>query len=400
MTKTPSLPFRPLEGIKVVALEQAVSMPYCTFIMAELGAEIIKVERPGSGDVIRGWDDAAKGLSTGLVWVNANKKSLAVDLRAKAGKDIVKRLVAEADCFVENLAPGACGRLGFDADSLMGENPELIYCSLSGFGADGPYGDAKSYDLTVQGESGILLSNGYPGMPAKVGLPITDLVAGSNAAIGIQAALMERTRTGKGRFLDVAMLDSALLWLGYFPHRAWHEGSEPPMSGMRHQYICPYGPYLASDDKYVSLAVANENQWQVFCEDVMEKPEWVDDPRIATIALRRDNRELAEGLVEAAFAEHPRDYWIEKLKASGIPYGVVRTMNEVVDHPQAHHRNMFVEAGSEVGSLPLVRFPLADVDQNRTIPSVGQHTDEVLHEIGIAEEELSGLRESKIISGG
>ncbi|MCS1411716.1 MAG: Acetyl-CoA:oxalate CoA-transferase [Verrucomicrobia subdivision 3 bacterium] len=400
MTASGQASFRPLESIKVIALEQAVSMPYCTFIMGELGAEIIKIERPGNGDVIRGWDDAAKGISTGLVWVNSNKRSLAIDVRTDVGKEIIRKLVKEADCFVENLAPGAVGRLGLDQEILMELNPELIYCSLSGFGADGPYGGAKSYDLTVQGESGILLSNGYPGMPAKVGLPITDLIAGSNAAIGVQAALMQRMKTGEGRFLDVTMLDSALLWLGYFPHRAWHQGAEPPMSGMRHQFICPYGPYLASDDKYVSLAVANENQWTVFCEDVVGKPEWVDDPRIATIALRRDNRDFAEGLVEAAFAEHPRDYWIEKLKASGIPYGVVRTMNEVVHHPQALHRDMFVDADSEVGPLPMIRFPIADIDMKRAIPAVGQHTDEILGEIGIDPATLSELRASKAVSGG
>lgn len=390
--------FRPLEGVNVVALEQAVSMPYCTFVMAELGADVIKVERPETGDVIRGWDSAANGLSTGYVWVNANKRSLAVDVRSDEGKAILLKLIEKADVFVENLAPGAVGRLGLDFESLSALNSKLIYCSLSGFGSDGPYGNVKSYDLTVQAESGILLSNGYPDMPAKVGLPITDLIAGSNAAIGIQGALIARGRTGKGHFLDVTMLDSALLWLGYFPHRAWHEGTEPPMSGMRHQFICPYGPYLAKDDKYVSLAVANENQWKLFCEDVVEKPEWVDDPRIATIALRRENRELSEGLVEAAFAEQPRDYWLEKLKASGIPYGVMRTMKEVVEHPQALHRKMFVEAETEVGKLPLVRFPLADAEQNRKIPAVGQHTKEVLGEIGFNDSAISELLESSVVS--
>ena len=392
-------PFLPLANVRVIALEQAVAMPYCTFVMAELGAEIIKIERPHSGDVIRGWDSVANGMSSGYVWVNANKRSLAVDLRSDEGKKIILDLVKDADIFAENLAPGAADRLGFDAKSLMSLSEKLIYCSLSGYGADGPYGNIKSYDLTVQSESGILMTNGYPGKPAKVGLPITDLIAGTNAAIGIQAALLEQRQTGKGRFLDVTMLDSALSWLGYFPHRAWHEGTEPPMSGMRHQYIIPYGPYLASDDKYVCMAVGSDDQWRVFCEDVVEQPAWTDDERIATIELRRQNREYAEGLVESAFAEHPREYWLDKLAASGIPYGVVRSMGEVVEHPQAHHREMFVEASSEVGPLPLVRFPLADAENGRHIPSVGEHTGEILAELGVDSDDIEKLQKAKVVSG-
>ncbi|MBS3929413.1 MAG: CoA transferase [Sphingomonadales bacterium] len=372
-----------------------MAMPYCTFVLGELGAEIIKIERLGSGDVVRGWDADAKGLSTGFVWVNAHKKSLAIDLTAPEGREALREIAGQVDVFVENLAPGAAGRLGLGHGELRSLFPRLIYCSLSGFGPDGPYGGVKSYDLTLQGESGILLSNGYPGMPAKVGLPITDLIAGSNAIIGIQSALLERERTGEGRFLDVAMLDAALLWLGYFPHHAWHSASEPPLAGMRHQYICPYGPYLAKDDCYVSLAVADDRQWRLFCEKVVGRPEWIDDPRIASIALRRENRALAEKLVEDAIRLKPRDYWIEKLSASGIPYGKVRTMAEVIDHPQAAHRHMFVTAQSEVGDLPLVRFPLADADQERRLPGLGADTHKVLEEFGI---ELS--RRSAMVAAG
>lgn len=375
-------PFLPLNGIRVLALEQAVAMPYCTFVLGELGAEIIKIERPGSGDVIRGWDSAVSGLSTGFVWVNANKRSVAVDVATAEGRELMYSIVAEMDAFVENLAPGAASKLGFSYDELQRINPRLIYCSLSGFGATGPYGGVKSYDLTVQAESGILLSNGYPGMPAKVGLPITDLIAGSNAIIGIQAALIERASTGKGRLLDVTMLDSALLWLGYFPQHAWHGGNEPPMSGMRHQYICPYGPYLASDDKYICFAVADERQWKSFCNKVVEKPDWVDDPRIATIALRRENRSFAESCVEAAIAEHPRDTWRAKLEAAGIPFGIVRTMAEVIEHPQALARDMFVKAESSVGEVPIIRFQLAEVARRRKLPDLGEDTEAVIQEFG------------------
>ncbi len=372
-------------------------MPYCTFVMAELGAEIIKIERPGRGDVVREWDDVVSGLSSGFVWVNANKRSLGIDVATEEGAAVIRALAAKVDVFVENLAPGAATRLGFSYDEIQAINPGIIYCSLSGFGAEGPYGGMKSYDLTVQAESGILLSNGYPGMPAKVGLPITDLIAGSNAVIGIQAALLERGQTGQGRFLDVAMLDSALLWLGYFPHHAWHSGAEPPLSGMRHQYICPYGPYLASDQLYICLAIADDRQWQIFCRDVVERPEWMEDPRISTLAMRRENRAVAEEMVETTIAAQPRDYWFQRLRKSGLPLGIVRTMAEVVKHPQAAARQMFVQASSPVGEVPMVRFPLADVDLERTLPSLGGDTDALLAEIGCDEAMRSALRAKRII---
>ena len=393
----PEASFRPLTGVRVLALEQAVSMPYCTFVLAELGAEVIKIERTDGGDVIRGWDELVHGLSSGFVWVNANKRSVTIDVALPEGRALVEELALQIDVFVENLAPGAADRLGLSHAALMAANPRLIYCSLSGFGADGPYGGVKSYDLTIQAESGILISNGYPGMPAKVGLPVTDLIAGSNAVIGIQAALIERDRTGVGRFLDVTMLDSALLWLGYFPHYAWHAGTEPPLSGMRHQYICPYGPYLAADDRYVCLAVADDRQWQLFCRDVVECPEWIADPRIATLAARRENRSFAEELVEGAIASRPRAHWVERLATSGIPYGVVRTMAEVVEHPQAIARRMFVAADSPVGSVPMIRFPLADADLARTLPALGGDTDAVLSSLGVDRCRAASLRERRVI---
>ncbi|MGW1419929.1 CaiB/BaiF CoA transferase family protein [Bradyrhizobium manausense] len=371
----------PLAGIRVVALEQAVSLPYCSFVLGELGAEIIKIERPDTGDVVRGWDDVVDGLSSGFVWVNSNKRSVTLDLARQSDKTILRQLIATADIFMENLGPGATAKLGFDAVSICGQNPALIYCSLSGFGQDGPYRDVKSYDLTVQCEAGILLSNGYPGMPAKVGLPITDLIAGSNAVMGIQAALIERQRIGKGRILDVAMLDSSLLWLGYFPHHAWHRRTEPPMSGMRHQYLCPYGPYMAKDGSYICFAIANQPQWVAFCNGVVERPDWIDDPRIATLSARTNNRELAEKMVEEAIAARPRAVWIERMRAAGLPYGVVRTMAEVVNHPQALAREMFVKASSPVGTVPIVRFPLAHPANPRVIPALGQHNGEIADEL-------------------
>lgn len=368
---------QPLKGVTVVALEQAVAMPYCTFVMAEMGAQIIKIERVGTGDVVRGWDSAVHGLSTGFVWVNAGKESVELDLKSDEGRGALRELIRGADVFVENLGPGAAARMGVGSDDLS-DQPELIYASLSGYGQDGPYRDVKAYDLTMQGETGMLLSNGYPGQPAKVGLPITDLIAGSNAAMGIMMALYQRQSTGEGAYLDVAMFDSALPWLGYFPHHAWHSGSEPPMSGMRHQYIVPYGPYLAQDDRYVSLVVADDKSWQRFCEQVIEKPEWISDPVMGTIASRRENRPQAEAAVEAVMASQPSEVWKERLDKAGIPYGDVNTMADVIKHPQAMARGMFVDTSSEFGPLPIVRFPLAPADKERHLPTLGEHTGQVL----------------------
>jgi itaconate CoA-transferase len=386
----------PLAGIKVVALEQAVAMPYCSFVLAEMGADVIKIERPGTGDVVRGWDAAVHGLSTGFVWVNANKRDLAVDLSRDEGREIIRRLARSADVFLENFAPGAVERLGLAERDLRRENPRLIYCSLSGYGQTGPWREAKAYDLLIQGEAGILLTNGTPDAPAKVGVPITDLIGGSNAAIGIVTALYERERTGFGTYLDVSMFDSTLLWLGYYPQHHWHTGVEPPRSGMRHQYIAPYGPYLAADDEYVNLVVASADDWRRFCVQVVERPEWLEDARFATISDRRDHRDELEAAVEAVIATRPSQEWLDRLAAVGLPYGRVRTIAEVLAHPQLEAREMVVDAESEVGALPVLRFPLSDATTPRRIPRLGEHRVEVLSEAGYSSEEIAILQKEGI----
>jgi len=368
---------QPLKGVRVVALEQAVAMPYCTFVLAEMGAEVVKIERPDTGDVVRGWDNAVKGLSTGFVWVNSGKKSVQLDLKCDEDLQTLKKIIDDSDVFVENLGPGAASRIGLGPDDLS-KNKQLIYVSLSGYGQDGPYRDVKAYDLTMQGETGILLSNGYPEMPAKVGLPITDLIAGSNAVIGIMMALYERVSSKRGTYIDVSMFDSALPWLGYFPHHAWHSNSEPPLCGMRHQFIVPYGPYVASDGRYISLVVADQNSWERFCVDVVNKPDWVSDKVMATIESRRNNRTIAEKAVEEVIASQPSNHWKAKLEESGIPYGDVNQMTDVINHPQAIARKMFVETESEHGLLPLVRFPLAHAEKKRILPKLGEHTNAYL----------------------
>jgi itaconate CoA-transferase len=381
----------PLDGVKVIAFEQAVAIPYCTFVLAEMGADVIKIERPGTGDGIRYWDDAVRGMSTGFVWLNAGKRDLAVDVGRPEGGDVVRRLAATADVFIENYAPGVADRLGLGHEALRAGNPRLIYASLSGYGQDGPFREVKAFDLLVQGEAGLLATTGTPEEPAKVGPPVADLIGGTTAAIGILSALHGRERTGEGAYYDVSLFESVLSWLGYFPHFHWHTGRVPARSGMRHQSIIPYGPFKARDGRYVSIAITSEGHWRLFCERVVGKPEWLADERFASIVTRYKNKDAVEAAVEEVIASEDAQTWFDRLGAAGLPYGELRDIAGVVEHPQAVARGMFVQAGSEVGELPIVRFPLAGAKERR-IPAIGEHSEEILAEAGFTAEEIERLR--------
>ncbi|MCH7977548.1 MAG: CoA transferase [Acidobacteria bacterium] len=391
-----------LSGVRVLALETAVSGPFCSRILADMGAEVIKVEKPGTGDVVRQWDSAVRGLSSGFVWANRNKRSFAVDAKKPAGQEILLRLADQVDVFLENFAPGVAGRLGFGADELRRRNPRLIYCSLSGYGQDGPYRDVKAYDLLIQGEAGILATTGYPEKPAKVGIPIADIAASMYAALGTLLALYQRERTGQGQVIDISMFESVLSWLAYFPHHYWHQGEEPGRAGMRHHYVTPYGPYLAGDGVYVNFAVASAHDWEVFCREVIQRPALLEDARFQTVEARRGNRGVLEETVEKIFLEQPHEEWLRRLKESRLPHGEIRGIAQVLAHPQVIARRMVREMESPVGPVPVIGSPLrlsGSPARFDVIPNLGEDTEAILKELGYDEQEIEKLHQDRVICG-
>jgi len=395
-----SKPKRALDGVKILAFEQVLSGPFATCLLADMGAEVIKVERPGVGDVIRSWDSVVKGLSSGYVWLNRNKRSITVDVKKDKGREILQALAQKSDIFFENYAPGVAGRLGLGYEKLSEINPRLIYCSLSGYGQDGPYRDVKAYDLLIQGEGGIIATTGYPDKPARAGIAIADIASGMYAAIGILLALYQREKTGQGQLIDVSMLDSIVSWLGYFPHHYWHAGEEPARVGMRHHYVTPYGPYMAGDGEYVNLAVASASDWEVFCRQVIERPELLADPRFATVEGRRKNRAELERTIENIFLERDHKYWLGQLKKAELPHGIVRGIAQVLAHPQVAARKLIREAESPVGKIPVIANALKMSDSPAhydRIPALGEDSEAILGELGYNAAEIATLRGEKII---
>jgi len=393
-------PRRALDGVRVLALETSLSGPHATKILADMGAEIIKIEKPGTGDVIRGWDTAVKGLSSGYVWVNGNKKSVTLDMKKPAALEILKRLAARVDVVLENFAPGAAERLGLGAKDLTSANPRLIYCSLSGYGQDGPYRDMKAYDVLIQGEAGIIATTGYPDAPAKVGVSMIDLTSSMYAAVGILLALYQREKTGHGQLIDISMFETAVSWLGYFPHHYWHRGEEPARLGMRHQYITPYGPYMASDQKYVGVAVASASDWKTFCRQVIGRPDLLDDAKFKTAEGRRQNRNELESLIEKSFLERPSAEWKGRLEQARLPYGSVNNVAEVLAHPQLLARDMIQEIDSPVGPVPVLASPLRLSDSPQRLdplPALGEDTESVLRDLGYSDAEIAAFRGDGVV---
>ena len=392
---------QPLNGITVVTLEHAIAAPFATRQLSDLGARVIKIERPGVGDFARGYDTRVRGIASHFVWTNRSKESLTLDVKHPEAQAILKRIIEEeADVVVQNLAPGAAARLGLSYEVLSAAKPGIIVCDISGYGDSGPYRDKKAYDLLIQSEAGFVSVTGTEDTPSKAGPSIADIAAGMYAALGILFALYQREKSGRGQLIDVSMFDSILSWLGYFPHHFWHAGEEPARVGMRHHYVTPYGPYLAKDGEYVNLAVATAQDWKVFCRDVIERPDLLADQRFATFEGRRENRKVLEEMIEKIFLERDHGEWMDRLKKAALPYGEVRGIAQVLAHPQALARKLIREVDSPVGRVPVIGSALRMSDSPARydrIPDLGEDTEPILKELGYDDNAIESLRRDRAI---
>jgi len=385
---------RPLDGTLVVSLEHAIAAPFCTRQLADLGARVIKVERPGVGDFARGYDERVRGMSSHFVWVNRSKESLTLDLKQPAAQEILLKLIARADVLAQNLAPGAAARLGLSAQVLRVRHPRLTVCDISGYGANGPYRDKKAYDLLIQSEAGFLSVTGTPEEPAKAGCSIADIAAGMYAYTGILAALLQREKTGQGAHLDVSMLEALTEWMSYPLYYAFEGESPPARSGAAHATIYPYGPFRAGDGKVLMLGLQNEREWVAFCSDVLLQPDLASDPRFAANARRHENRAALQAIILGAFRALTAAEVVARLDAAQIANARVNGMEEVWGHPQLASRGRWLEVDTPVGRVPALKPPgVVDAFEYRMdrIPALGEHTDAILSELGYDQAQIDAL---------
>lgn len=390
-----------LQGLTVVALEHAVAAPLCTRHLADLGARVIKIERPGSGDFARAYDERVRGLSSHFVWINRGKESLTLDLKHPAAQDVLQRLLQRADVMVQNLAPGAAARLGMSYEALAPRHPRLIVCDISGYGDDpqhpGPHRDRKAYDLLIQAEAGVLSVTGTREAVAKAGIPVADIAAGMFAHSRILAALLQRGRTGQGCRLDVSMLESLVEWMGFPLYYGFDGAPPPPRTGAAHAAIHPYGPFGTGDGGTVMLAVQNEREWRAFCETVLGQPELCDDPRFSTNSRRVQARDALTQAIDAVFSTLSTDELLSRLDRAQVANARVRSVAEVWHHPQLSARQRLGQVGTPVGPVPAFVPPgllPQDTPAPGPVPALGEHTEALLAELGFGPDQIAALKAS------
>ncbi len=394
---------RPLDGITVVSLEHAIAAPFCTRQLADLGARVIKVERPGAGDFARAYDARVKGQASHFVWTNRSKESLTLDLKQAAALDMLKALLAKADVLVQNLAPGAAARMGLSFDVLSKLHPGLIVCDISGYGEDGPYRDKKAYDLLIQSEAGLLSITGTPEEPSKAGNSMADIAAGMYAYTGVLAALMQRDKpggTGKGSHIDVSMLEALAEWMGYPLYYAFEGASPPPRTAASHASIYPYGPFQAGDGGTVMLGLQNEREWLAFCEVVLQNAALATDARFDSNARRNESREALKAIILETFGRLTTAQVIDRLDDAQIANARMNSMAEVWAHPQLKARGRWQSVGSPVGDIPALLPPGRNSSfdyRMDAVPAVGQHTEAILRELGQGDAAIAALQASKAV---
>lgn len=386
---------RPLEGITVVSLEQAVAAPFASRQLADLGARVIKIERPEVGDFARDYDKSVKGQSAYFVWLNRSKESLTLDVKHPQAQEILARLIGGADVFIQNLAPGAAQRLGLGADDLMKKHPRLIVCDISGYGDAGPYAHKKAYDLLVQSEAGVLSLTGTPEAPSKVGISITDIGTGLHAYAAILGALYQRERTGQGTRIEITMFEAMVEWMMHPLYYTHFGGKAPQRSGPDHATIVPYGKFRTGDGASVMLGIQNEREWAIFCTQVLEQPALARDPRYDDNTKRNERRAEVTSLINEVFSNLTAEQAVMKLDAAGIANGRMNTPEEVWNHPQLAARDRWREVGSPAGVIPAPLPPAsysgfeARMDP---VPAIGEHTEDILAGLGYSKAEIAELR--------
>ena len=391
---------RPLDGITVLSLEHAVSAPFCTRQLADLGARVIKVERPGVGDFARSYDERVRGLASYFVWCNRSKESVTLDLKHPESQEILERLLGIADVFVQNLAPGAVTRLGHSYEVLHHKHPKLIVCDISGYGADGPYRDKKAYDVLIQSESGLISITGTPEEPAKAGCAIADIAAGMYGLSNILAALIQRGKTGQGCRIDVSMFESTVEWVSYGLYYAFDGAPPPERAGASHPYIYPYGPFPTGDGKIVMLGLQNDREWAVFCEKVLERPEFATDPRFASNPRRAAARDELKSIVAEVFSRLTAKEVVERLEKAPIANARLNDMHDLWSHPQLKARHRWVDVDTPIGRIPALLppgAPEAYAPRMDAIPALGQHTESILRELGYDNETIVRFRNEHVI---
>jgi itaconate CoA-transferase len=391
---------RPLDGITVVTLEHAIAAPFCTRQLADLGARVIKVERPGTGDFARAYDERVQGMASHFVWTNRSKESLTLDVKHPEAQKVLARLLEEADVLVQNLAPGAAARLGLSFEALHDKHPGLIVCDISGYGDDGPYRDKKAYDLLIQSESGFLSVTGSKDEPAKAGCSIADIAAGMYAYSNILAALLQRGKTGKGSHIDVSMLESMVEWMNFPLYYAFDGAPPPPRSGAAHATIYPYGPFEAGDGAAVMLGLQNEREWAVFCKQVLQQPALATDERFSSNSRRVANRDELRALILQNFGALTADQVVQRLDEAQIANARVNDMHDVWKHPQLKARQRWTEVDTPNGPIPALLPPgrtQAYTPRMDGVPGLGQHTDSILKDLAWPAEAIETMRQEGAI---